>query len=385
MSSKQSETSAATLFPYNAGPKARDFATSLLFHDKLNICLSGWVSNNPLDAFYKTGSRAQNTAHRLSSLFDFAFHHFHTSQEVTLRETEHLKPLRGRISNIFLVHPGTPEAYSRWEPFHKKCFPIAAHALKNVHVLHAAVIEFIFRVYELYLMESEDPDKVLEQLDVRAKVIGGDSNLLVECALHRFSIPSHGFGEWVTDLPHIPAVLAEIEGDESPPEKMNDIRSSGLSFYIFDRLLRPYTPRLDSSGIERIIYLFENHEAELIRMRAKCSREALALVQSMPHTAQAKDMLKATLLKFEDEVSHIAKINKNSFNDMMKKILEDNTSWATFAGFLGAGVTGMPATLVATLGIAAFSTLGANAIKAKSERDLTLKSSPWAFVHYINT
>lgn len=385
MSSNQSITPAATLFPYNAGPKARDFATSLLFHDKLNICLSGWVSNNPLDAFYKTGSRAQKTTHRLSSLFDFVFHHFHTAQEVTLRETEHLKPLRGRISNIFLVHPGTPEAYSRWEPFHEKCFPIAAHALENVHVLHAAVIEFIFRVYELYLIENEDPDKVLEQLDARAKEIGGDSNLLVECVLHRFSIPSHGFGEWVTDLPHIPAVLSEIGGDDSPPEKMDDIRSSGLSFYIFDHLLRPYAPRLDSPGIDRIKYLFENHEAELIQMRAKCSTEALALVQSMPSSAQAKDMLKATLLKFEDEVSHIAKINKNSFNDMMKKILEDNTSWATFAGFLGAGVTGMPAALVATLGIAAFSTLGANAIKAKSERDRTLKSSPWAFVHYINT
>ncbi|VEE17870.1 hypothetical protein [Ectopseudomonas mendocina] len=384
MSSDKSIIPAATLFPYNAGPKVRDFATSLLFHEKLNICLPGWVSNNPLDAFYKTGARAQKTAHRLSSLFDFVFHNFHTAQEVATRETEHLIPLQGRISNILLVHPGTPENYSRWEPFHEKCFPIAAHALENIHVLHAAVIEFIFRIYELYLIENEDPDKVLEKLDARAKAIGGDSYLLVECALHRFTIPSHGVDEWVTDLPHIPAVLAEIGDNDSPSERIDDIRSSGLSFHIFDYLLRPYAPRLDSLGIEQIIYLFENHGNELIKMRAKCSTEALSLVQSMPSSAQAKDMLKATLLKFEEEVSHIARINKNSFNDMMKKILEDNTSWATFAGFLGAGVTGMPATLVATLGIAAFSTLGANAIKAKSDRDRTLKSSPWAFVHYIN-
>lgn len=384
MSSNNSTIPAATLFPYNAGPKARDFATSLLFHQRINICLSGWLSNKPLDAFYKTGALAQKTAHRLSNLFNFVFHNFHTAQEISTRETEHLMPLQGRISNIILVHPGTPENYSRWEPFYEKCFPIAAHALENVHVLHAAVIEFIFRVYELYLIENEDPEKVLEQLDTRAKAIGGDSYLLVECALHRFTIPSHNVGEWVTDLPHIPAVLAEIGGNDSPPERMDDIRSSGLSFHIFDHLLRPYAPRLDSLGIERITYLFENHENELIQMRAKCSTEALALVQSMPSSAQAKDMIKTTLLKFEEEVSHIARINKNSFSDMMKKILEDNTSWATFAGFLGAGATGMPATLVATLGIAAFSTLGANAIKAKSDRDRTLKSSPWAFVHYIN-
>jgi len=385
MSSNPSKAPAPTLFPYNAGPKARDFATSLLFHNNINICLSGWVSDKPLQAFYNTGARAQKAAHRLSRLFDFVLHHFHTAQDVTLRETEHLKPLRGRISNIFLVHSGTPEAYSRWDTFHEKCLPIAAHALENVHVLHSAIIEFIFRAYELYLIEDEDPDKVLRQLDARAKMVGGDSNLLAECALHRFSIPSHGFGEWITDLPHIPAVLEEIANKGSTPENMDDMRSFGLSFHIFDHLLRPYAPRLDSPGIERITNLFENHEKELIQMRAKCTTEALALVQSSPSDAQAKDLLKAALLKFEDEVSHIAKIKKNSFNDMIKKILEDKTSWATFAGFIGAGFSGMPASLVSTLGIAAFSTLGANAFKAKSERDKTLKSSPWAFVHYVNS
>ena len=373
------------IYPYHIGPKVRNFSTSLLFHEKLAVSIAAWPMGDPIDAFISVGGRADQINHPLSNLFNYVFHHFDIVQEVAVNEMKHLAPLGDKISRAMTIYPGTPEHYEVWEPYHEKCLHLAAKSLENTHIHSAAITDFIFRTYELMIIHENDPDLVLEHLTNRSLQLGGDNLLLAECALNRYTLPKTGKGKWLTDSKDMLKILSLV-GEEIhvPEEDTTSFRAEGLTSTLFDKLLTPYTPKLDSNGITVVNKMMDERSGELAVLRKTIIHEAHSIVTESPSEKMLKSAIEASLFKAEKEVSSLVSINKSSFKELTKKLTEDRVVWATFGGFVGAASAGMPLALTAALGVTALSSLGSNAVKTRNESKKKLDESPYSFIHYLN-
>ena len=373
------------IYPYHIGPKVRHFSTSLLFHESLAVSIAAWPMGDPIDAFISVGGRADQTNHPLSGLFNYAFHHFDIVQEVAVNEMKHLAPLGDKISRAMTIYPGTPEHYEVWEPYHKKCLHLAAKSLENTHIHSAAITDFIFRIYELMIIHKGDPDLVLKHLTNRSLQLGGDNLLLAECALNRYTLPKTGKGKWLTDSKDMLKILSLV-GEEVyvPEEDTISFRVEGLASTLFDKLLTPYAPKLDSNGITIVNKMMEERSGELAVLRKTVIHEAHSIVTESPSERMLKSAIEASLFKAEKEVSSLVNINKSSFKELAKKLTEDRVVWTTFGGFVGAASAGMPLALTAALGVTALSSLGSNAVKTRNESKKKLDESPYSFIHYLN-
>lgn len=375
----------AIIYPYHIGPKVRNFSTSLLFHEKLAVSIAAWPMGDPIDAFISVGGRADLINHPLSNLFNYVFHHFDIVQEVAVNEMKHLAPLGDKISRAMTIYPGTPEHYEVWEPYHEKCLHLAAKSLDNTHIHSAAITDFIFRIYELMIIHEDDPDLVLEHLTNRSLQLGGYNLLLAECALNRYTLPKTGKGKWLTDSKEMLKILSLV-GEEIhvPEEDTASFRTEGLASTLFDKLLTPYTPKLDSNGITIVNKMMDERSGELAVLRKTVIHEAHSIVTESPSEKILKSAIEASLFKAEKEVSSLVSINKSSFKELTKKLTEDRVVWATFGGFVGAASAGMPLALTAALGVTALSSLGSNAVKTRNESKKKLDESPYSFIHYLN-
>lgn len=260
------------IYPYHIEPKVRNFSTSFLFHENLAVSIAAWPMGDPIDAFISVGGRADQKNHPLSNLFNYVFYHFDIVQEVAVNEMKYLAPLGDKISRVMTIYPGTPEYYEVWEPYHDKCLHLAAKSLENAHIHSAAITDFIFRIYELMLIHDNNPDLVLESLANRASKLGGERLILAECALNRYTLPKTGKGSWLTDSKDMLNILAVV-GDEvtANEEDTLSFRAEGLASTLFDKLLSPYAPKLDSSGIEIVNKMMDERAGELAVLRKKLS------------------------------------------------------------------------------------------------------------------
>lgn len=382
----ENSNSAPMIYPYQIGPKIRNFGTSLLFHERIGVSLSCWPSSNPLDAFYAVGGIAEKNNDHLSTLFNFVYHHFHTTQEVGISELKNLTPLGDKINKAILIYPATPESYEKWEPYHDPCLIQAMNSLQNVHILAAATTDFVFRVYELMLLNDMNPYLVLLHLNERAKKLGGDEQLLAESVLNRYTAPSRNVGTWLTDSVDMLSILSVVGKDKGDEQNETmELRVSGLASTMFDKILQPYTPKLDAKGSCIINKLMKDKSGELSTLRTKIVQEANSILTESPNEKLLKSAIEASLFKVEKEVSSIVQINKNGFIDLTKKLLEDRVVWATFAGFTGMATSGTSVAITAALGIAAFSSLGSKAVKVRNETKNKLCDSPYSFIHYLNS
>ncbi|NOX08087.1 MAG: hypothetical protein GXP22_01120 [Gammaproteobacteria bacterium] len=373
------------IYPYHIGPKTRNFSTSLLFHETLAVSLAAWPMEDPIEAFVLVGGRAEQIGHPLANIFNDIFHQFDIVQEVAVNEMKHLAPLGNKISRAITIYPGTPEHYAVWEPYHDICLPLAEKSLENVHILGAAVTDFLFRVYELMLIHEHNPDLVLSELNDRTTKLGSDYLLLAECALNRYTLPATGRGKWITDSSDMLNILSNIGKDIFIPDnKTVDFRSEGLASTLFDKILEPYTPKLDLKGIDIVNRMMSERSGELAVLRKTIVHEANTIITDSPSEKLLKSAFEASIFKVENEVSSLVNINRNGFKSLVNKLLEDRVVWATLAGFSSAATAGMPIALTAALGITALSSLGANAMKVKNESKKKIDDSPYSFIHYLN-
>jgi hypothetical protein len=178
--------------------------------------------------------------------------------------------------------------------------------------------------------------------------------------------------------------ILSIVGKSSSIElDLNGHMIEGLSSTLFDKILKPYIPDLDGVGINIINKMMTEKSDELLILKQKVSREAFIIVNESPSERMLKSAFEASLITMEKEVSSIVEINKNSFKDLTKKLLEDRVVWSTFAGFVGAATNGMPMSVTAALGITALSSVGSTAVKIRNEEKKKLKESPYSFIHYL--
>lgn len=380
------------IFPYHVGPVTQHFTSALLYSSKLSVSMPAWPMDHPIRAFQMVLERAEQRQHALLPLLSTVDHHFEVTQIQAIAKMKELEPLRGRMINVMTAYPATEEQYSLWEGMHDPCLRIAHASLNDSQILNSATTDFIFRIYELALEQSDeldeigdDPDSILETLSRRAERLGDDVLLLAESALNRYSLPRWGIGEYFTNAQPAADILSFIGKQFQTDVNTSDLRTAELSFLLFDQLISSYAPPLHYPHIEQVAELMDKKGGELERMRKKCRKEAEKLVDAALPEDKLNRAFKDSIETLREEVSDIAQLDRKAFHKLVNTLLEDKVAWTTVAGLAGALLAPVPAAVAASLALTAFSILGASAFKARREKLDALKDSPWSLVYFLKT
>lgn len=370
-------------FPYYVGPATRQFSTALLYFGEMTVTMPGWVSNKPLQAFFEIGDQADKSTSPLLPVFIAARHHFDLAQKQALSEVESLKPLGDKIKRALTVGPGMESHYETLRKYHDPCLYIAAESLQNPQMMNVAALEFIWRVYECFLEEKGDSHKVLTILTHRAKSLGGDTLLLAECLLNRMMVAKVPVVALCTDSQETMAILSHIGSEMPAPEDVSELQVKEVAFTLFGSVTSQYSPKLSGDGASKLAKLTDARSAELSALRKKCTTEAKNLLSEQISERKLPEAIENAIIRLKDEACAVAEIDERKFKDLLRQLSEDRVIWATVAGFLGLAATPLPAALAASLAITAFSSMGATALKSRSEARNTLKQSDMAFVYHL--
>jgi hypothetical protein len=325
----------------------------------------------------------------LRPLFDLVAHFFELAQIHAQHEIEYLKPIEKKFTRALVVYPGTAEAYSSWEPMHKQWLEICHAGLENALNMSTASVEFLWRCWEIGLElgaepeqpETIDPDRVLQFLVQRAKVLGHPELLLAECTLNRYCMPRSGAGSYATDSEIAAALIAAIRGDKPTEQEAAAERAESLSFFFFDQILQKYTQPLRRDYVPTLAELLERHEVPLRRMRDKCHDEAMQLLAHPPDERLLQKVILRSLRSMTDEAAAIADSDSRAIKSYFAALSQNPTIWGTVGGVLGS-LAVMPPAVTASFAVAAFSVLGASAVKAQGEKNAAIRQSSFSFVYY---
>jgi hypothetical protein len=348
--------------------------------------LPAFVMNDPIDAFIKVCNRAASKNHILLPTFNIIYNAFNSAQEVACQHIEFMKPLKGRVDNILYVHPGTIDTYNSLEAINipNSIINKLNKLLYSPEYLHFIAIEFIFRIYELTLELSEDPDVILEYLKNRVEHLGSPSKLLLECAINRITTSGAGIIPNAIINCDITMELLSYYGQPLIKEvDTTEVRIDILSAYMFQTLVKPYCPNIVPKNVNKIIDLFDSRKQELDSIRKKCIYESAKLINSSVSEASLKYAVSEALDTMKEEVSSIAKIDSKNLKTLYNKITEDPINWVTITGIIGASMLNTPSAVSASLAITLFSRIGASALSSSRLAKDTLKKSPWSLVHYL--
>ncbi|WP_413699088.1 hypothetical protein ACLKMH_16270 [Psychromonas sp. KJ10-10] len=197
------------VFPYYLGKEINEFSSALLWDGKLEIGLPGWISEAPLETFKLILNRASITNDTLLQILNSIAQIYMHSAKVGFDTINEIKPLDSRIKKVLQVYPGNAQSYEEWIPYMESDFIRAK--LVNISqypgMLGVISVEFIWRVYECYLEEQHDPDKVLANLNRRASLLGSADYLLFESILNRMQIFRSQNGKMISPTTNIEEML----------------------------------------------------------------------------------------------------------------------------------------------------------------------------------
>lgn len=381
-------------FPHHVGPGTRDHTSALLYHGGIGVTLPGWFNPTVLLTFLAVGQHAHKTAHPLTPLFSSALHYFDLAHEQSKSEMVSLEPLSPWVTAVVTLYPGNTEAYESWTPLHPALLPLAAMSLEDPLHLATAGVEFVWRVWELALelgasAEETSPSDVnhqgiLDALQTRATQLGNGPLLFAECALNRYCMPRSGAGFYVTSSDHAVGILGAmgllIEGEDDTAAA-TVARTEHLSFYLFDRILKPFIKPLHAPNVERVATLMADHAEARLRMRNHCESSAGTLIASGAIGSQLEQLVQRAFIQMSDEAQSIADVDAATLRDYLDRLSEDPKVWTAVAGLVGTSV-GLPEAVAASLAVTTLSLLGAHAVAARRQKRDTLKGSPWGLVYY---
>lgn len=380
------------VFPYHLGPTIRRFATPLLYGGKLCVSLPSWLHQEQIAQCYNdVFTRASATHHPILDTMRIANHHFALAQRQAEAEVSNLSPLGDRIQKIIILYPGTPEHYQRWEPVLGSALPLLAPELQHPQLMNVAAVEFIWRVYESYLVEDGNPARVLDSLNKRVTALpDADPNiLLLECLLNRFSVAGTHHSESYSAIYNVTDRMAFLEVptlwqiNATDDIDLAPRRIQTLAFTLFDQVLAEHVPLLEGKSVQALANLMERRKGELDELRKTCWREATALVYDSPTEPQLRRAISDALERIQGEIQAVLEIDSTTLKKYLWSLAEDDYFWCLVGGIIGSATLGAPNLLSAAIAMTAFSKLGTKALKSTREASDVLRSSPWSFLYYL--
>lgn len=370
------------VFPYYAGPAIRPFSVGLIWSGRLTVTLPGWPSGKPPKVFYEIGQHANKISHPLENLFGTTLYYYNLASKQCVNELEKLSPLEDRLNRVFVVGPGGRQPYDNWLPLHDKCLPIVSKTLQNQQILNCACTEFIWRVYELFLELNENPDNVLNYLNVRSNTLGNPDYLLLESSLHHYSIGKANVPEIITDSIDVLAVFNEIGSSLGENSDNVEVKVAQIAYFLFETLLEKYVPKLHLDNIDKLLSILNNKNDSIKAARTKCFSEAQKLIVK-DLKASNKEIVTETINNLKSEISEIATLDSRAWTDLLQSLSEDRVFWTSIAGFIGALAGSMPSIVPAAAAITALSSIGTTALRERRLSRERLNNSPWSLVYYL--
>jgi hypothetical protein len=149
-------------------------------------------------------------------------------------------------------------------------------------------------------------------------------------------------------------------------------------------VVQPFAPRLDGKIPEKLIRLRTNRGNEVNALRKHVRDIATKLLEDSRNKELNESDIEGYVGSLQCSVNEVIKINSRTIKKYFQTLLEDKTIWAGLAGLCAMLTSSISPTTFASLGITAVATMGAEAVKAVSERKVLLDTSPTRFLYYLN-
>lgn len=377
------------VFPYYLGKEINGFSSALLWDGKLEIGLPGWVSEAPLETFKLILNRASITNDPLLQILNSIAQIYMHSAKVGFDTINEIKPLDSRIKKVLQVYPGNAQSYEEWIPYMESDFIRAK--LVNISqypgMLGVISVEFIWRVYECYLEEQHDPDKVLANLNRRASLLGSVDYLLFESILNRMQIFRSQNGKMISPTTNIEEMLDLLSfGCDSASEQEIpfDNKVDLLAFTMFDKLLNTYTPKMDYKGSTIISEMFKSHFDELSLLKEKCKEESERLIVEKPDEKAFRFSFNQSIKSMESELESLVNIDKNALKSLYRTVTEDASIWVLLSGLIGSITVGASPIITAGAGVTALSKVGTTALNLHRRNKGMIENSEWSFIYHLS-
>lgn len=283
--------------------------------------------------------------------------------------------------NPGVTYPGDRLSYETIERW-RGLLPSILALLEAEEHREIAAFEMIWRVYE-YSLELGSVENALSSLEDHARTLGEPWLLFSECYLHRYSSLRDTGLHIVSDSEVSSAIVtAWSNAANSPPSIVGReaLTDEQLRFTLFHELLQDSIPLLDSAENARnLIQLGNERHVELDKLKKTISKSVIEMREAKSNLREAYDDILSRLVR---QIEEIANLDRRKAADLFNQLTTDKTLWSTIASLLGSVLGSMPAVVPAALALAAFCSLGPEALKARRAVQKERSDSPCSFVYY---
>jgi len=173
-------------------------------------------------------------------------------------------------------------------------------------------------------------------------------------------------------------VAAVPEGPEATPTQVTDV----ISWEIFRQII---SPRLDPLTDDRIALIGEVRSArdtERAALVDRCRDIASKLVDQRG-TMNADELGRYVQTLVEPEIAALLRLDSKALRTVIDELFSDKATWAALAGLIAGLASGTPL-LSATGAVAALSSIGAAAYKARVKTRSTIEASDLRLLYFID-
>lgn len=169
--------------------------------------------------------------------------------------------------------------------------------------------------------------------------------------------------------------------NETP--SVEGIDSDIIAWEFFRVLVSPLIDPLDKHRLALLTRIKSNHHNEVLRLRALCRELSAELSGEKSVVGLGDKAISAIDAKLRKELRSIFELDETTWRTYRNGLAADKVLWSSFASML-AGVSGSGPMFTAAGIIAALTSVGSNAFKARAERDEKLRQSDLALLHLLH-
>jgi hypothetical protein len=305
------------------------------------------------------------------------------AQVMASREAiELLSPLRDAFMRVHLVYAGNEAAFEDAAAL-ASATGMSLDAIASICGMGQSCGELVYHlVVETYLELNQDIDatfKYCEELFSREPL----PHLLAKAYLMRLRAVRGFLSGPMPVLLTNPALLTllerlPIEGErESTLDEQHDL----IAWQLFRTILSPYVDPLAGARIQNVAEIRSQREAEVARLRRKCSSIAAEL-DPPTNPLEAADYIKRYVEQnVAEEVQDVLRVNQDAVRALFREIATDQKAWLAVIGGGLATVQGLLSGGAALAAIAAY--VGPRMAKALLDRRDKLRTSDFALVYSV--